>query len=378
MSMQPKLLPKEGLDGLTENWRSDLLSGFLVFLIALPLCLGIAIASGFPPGAGIITAIIGGLIVSHINGSYVTINGPAAGLIVVVFNAVQTLGEGDAIAGYRYTLAAIMLAGALQFFMGLNRAGQLSAFGRQGPGPQFTGTRQPVRRDRLDRTAGPVCGDAEQSGVNRGTHQGVVVLGPGRLGLQASRGHHVGQCGGPPLGLDHHRESGSLPDRHHLAGRCEHPGEIGDRGGHRLGREERQLAHDSTVGQSMALSALPGPSGTTGNDSTPSRPGVRAPRGCSSESVSLQTESRRLSDGANAGGLGPLGALAYLKLHLLVLLQGAEARTLNLRVVDENIGGAVLRSDEAEALLRVEPLHSSLWHFSYFPSFPGAIYPCST
>lgn len=128
MSMRPELLPKEGMDGLTENWRNDVLSGFLVFLIALPLCLGIAIASGFPPGAGILTAIIGGLIVSRINGSYVTINGPAAGLIVVILDAVQTLGEGDTLAGYRYTLAAIMLAGTLQFFLGLNRAGQLSAY----------------------------------------------------------------------------------------------------------------------------------------------------------------------------------------------------------------------------------------------------------
>jgi MFS superfamily sulfate permease-like transporter len=70
-------LPKTGLAGLKEHWRSDLLSGFLVFLIALPLCLGISMASGFPPSAGIITAIIGGILVSRINGSYVTINGPA-------------------------------------------------------------------------------------------------------------------------------------------------------------------------------------------------------------------------------------------------------------------------------------------------------------
>src|SRR6185436_5382609 len=74
------------------------------------------------------------------------------------------------------------------------------------------------------------------------------------------------------------------------------------------------------------------------------------------------------SDGANARGLGALGALSDLELDLLVLLKGAEAAPLNFRVVDKHIGGAVLGSDKAEALLRVEPLHSSLWHLSYFPS----------
>ena len=68
-------LPKTGIAGLAEHWRSDLLSGFLVFLIALPLCLGIAMASGFPPMGGIITAIIGGVVVSRISGSFITING---------------------------------------------------------------------------------------------------------------------------------------------------------------------------------------------------------------------------------------------------------------------------------------------------------------
>ncbi|GAB4275244.1 MAG: SulP family inorganic anion transporter [Methylomicrobium sp.] len=122
------VLPKTGLAGLVENWRSDLLSGFLVFLIALPLCLGIAMASGFPPMAGIITAIIGGIVVSRVNGSFVTINGPAAGLIVVIVDAVQSLGQGDAMAGYRYTLAAIVVASILQMLLGVFRAGKLSAF----------------------------------------------------------------------------------------------------------------------------------------------------------------------------------------------------------------------------------------------------------
>ncbi len=120
--------PKTGIPGLIENWRSDVLSGFLVFLIALPLCLGIAMASGFPPMAGIITAIIGGLVVSRINGSYVTINGPAAGLIVVIVDAVQSLGQGDAMAGYRFTLAAIVCASVLQVLLGVFKAGKLSAY----------------------------------------------------------------------------------------------------------------------------------------------------------------------------------------------------------------------------------------------------------
>ncbi len=121
-------LPKIGFAGLTENWRADIISGLLVFLIALPLCLGIAMASGFPPQAGVITAIVGGLFVSRINGSFVTITGPAAGLIVVILDSVQALGGGDAMAGYHYTLAAIVCASVIQTLMGLMKAGKMSAF----------------------------------------------------------------------------------------------------------------------------------------------------------------------------------------------------------------------------------------------------------
>jgi MFS superfamily sulfate permease-like transporter len=59
-----------------DHWRSDLISGFVVFLIALPLCLGISMATGFPLMAGIISVMIGGVIVSSINGTHVTIKGP--------------------------------------------------------------------------------------------------------------------------------------------------------------------------------------------------------------------------------------------------------------------------------------------------------------
>lgn len=121
-------LPRTGFAGLVENWRADVLSGFLVFLIALPLCLGIAMASGFPPQAGIISAVVGGLLVSRVSGSFVTINGPAAGLIVVILESVHALGGGNAVAGYRYTLAAIVCASVIQMLLGIFKAGKLSAF----------------------------------------------------------------------------------------------------------------------------------------------------------------------------------------------------------------------------------------------------------
>jgi MFS superfamily sulfate permease-like transporter len=103
--------------------RRDAVSGFLVFLIALPLSLGIAMASGFPPVAGILTAIIGGVVVSVLGSARLTIKGPAAGLIVIALGAVQELGAGDAELGYRRALAVGVVAGVVQIALALMRAG---------------------------------------------------------------------------------------------------------------------------------------------------------------------------------------------------------------------------------------------------------------
>ena len=106
----------------------NLFSGFVVSLIALPLALGLAIASEAPPIAGIISAIVGGSIVAIFGGSHLTITGPGNGLVIVVLSAITTLGNGDLKAGYLITLAAIIFSGVLMFLFGLFRLGALSEF----------------------------------------------------------------------------------------------------------------------------------------------------------------------------------------------------------------------------------------------------------
>lgn len=117
------LPPKDRLAGLKENWKTDIVSGFILALIALPLSLAIAMASGAPPMAGLFAAIIGGIIVSQLSGSHVTINGPAAGLIVVIVGVVDNLGGGST--GYHCALAAITISGLALFVLGMCRAGVL-------------------------------------------------------------------------------------------------------------------------------------------------------------------------------------------------------------------------------------------------------------
>lgn len=126
--MNKRILPPDGLAGLQQYWKGDMISGFLVFMLALPLSLGIAAASDFPAIYGLVTAMIGGLVVALIAGSPLTIKGPAAGLIVIVAGAVAELGNGDNILGWKLALGAIVIAGVIQVLFGLFKLGSLSDF----------------------------------------------------------------------------------------------------------------------------------------------------------------------------------------------------------------------------------------------------------
>lgn len=107
---------------LSKNLKKDIPAGIVVFLVALPLCLGIAMASGAPLFAGILTGIIGGIVVSSISGSQLSVSGPAAGLTVIVFSAIASLGS------YQTFLLAVVLAGVLQIIFGFVKAGIIANY----------------------------------------------------------------------------------------------------------------------------------------------------------------------------------------------------------------------------------------------------------
>ena len=119
-------IPKDGLAGLKENFRYDFLSGFLVFLLALPLSLGIAKAGEIPPAMGVLTAMIGGMFVGLFAGSKITIKGPAAGLITISAGCVTALGGG--LHGWHLALGVMVVASVLQVILGFLKAGSLSDF----------------------------------------------------------------------------------------------------------------------------------------------------------------------------------------------------------------------------------------------------------
>lgn len=100
----------------------DIKAGIVVFFVALPLCLGIALASGAPPLAGLISGIIGGVIVGSISGSALGVSGPAAGLAIIVLTAIDDLG------GFEIFLVAVVLAGIIQFLFGIIRGGFIAYY----------------------------------------------------------------------------------------------------------------------------------------------------------------------------------------------------------------------------------------------------------
>ena len=101
--------------------KEDAVAGLVVFLVAVPLCLGIAVACGVPPVSGLVAGIVGGLVVPFISRSPLSVTGPAAGLTSIVLVEVEHLG------GLAPFLAAVMIAGALQFGFGLLRMGRFAA-----------------------------------------------------------------------------------------------------------------------------------------------------------------------------------------------------------------------------------------------------------
>ncbi|MCH9688412.1 MAG: SulP family inorganic anion transporter [Deltaproteobacteria bacterium] len=105
-----------------RNLRHDAPAAVVVFLVALPLCLGIALASGAPLMAGLITGIVGGLLVSWLSGSPLSVSGPAAGLTVVVLSGIETLGS------YEVFLMAVALSGIMQIGLGVIRAGIIAYY----------------------------------------------------------------------------------------------------------------------------------------------------------------------------------------------------------------------------------------------------------
>jgi MFS superfamily sulfate permease-like transporter len=105
-----------------KHLGKDLPASIVVFLVALPLCLGIALASGAPLFSGLISGIVGGIVAGALSGSHTAVSGPAAGLTVIVLNGIETLGSFDVF------LLAVLMAGVLQFLLGVVRAGVIGYY----------------------------------------------------------------------------------------------------------------------------------------------------------------------------------------------------------------------------------------------------------
>jgi len=109
-------------NNIFANLKADFASGLVVFLVALPLCLGIAMASGAPLFSGIISGIVGGIIVGYLSTSHLSVSGPAAGLTAIILTAISDLGAFDIF------LTAVFIAGIIQLLLGFIKAGSISNY----------------------------------------------------------------------------------------------------------------------------------------------------------------------------------------------------------------------------------------------------------
>ena len=105
-----------------NNLRSDIPASIVVFFVAIPLCLGIALASGAPLFSGIIAGIIGGIVVGLLSGSQIGVSGPAAGLAAIVLTAISTLN------GFENFLLAVVIGGVIQLTFGILKAGVIGQY----------------------------------------------------------------------------------------------------------------------------------------------------------------------------------------------------------------------------------------------------------
>lgn len=105
-----------------NSLKNDISSGVVVFLIALPLCLGIALASGAPLFSGLISGIIGGIVIGMLSKSQLSVSGPAAGLAAIVLNEISNLGF------FNIFLCAVIIAGVFQVLLGILKAGSISYY----------------------------------------------------------------------------------------------------------------------------------------------------------------------------------------------------------------------------------------------------------
>ena len=114
--------PQQKKQPLGSLFKSNFASGLVVFLVALPFCLGIALASGAPPLSGVLAGIVGGIVIGSLSTSHISVSGPAAGLAAIILAAITELGS------FELFLCAGLIAGAIQLLLGFIRAGSLAEY----------------------------------------------------------------------------------------------------------------------------------------------------------------------------------------------------------------------------------------------------------